>query len=170
MNAGLAEAEKLKAEGYARIVSAGQSFGGWISYFAAVRRAGLFHAIVATAPAMFGEASTSPEWRLNADRLYMLAEKINSTRVMSFFFPQDPYDPGGRGRHIAKILNAHGIPNVMIDRRPGLEGHGVSRTLAASSANVRPETVMASPCASFASTSRLATSAVPPARPRSTAL
>jgi hypothetical protein len=126
----IAEAESLKAQGYARIVAAGQSFGGWISYFAAVRRAGLFHAIVATAPAMFGEASSSPEWRLNADRLYMLAEKMHPTRVMSFFFPQDPYDPGGRGRHIAKILNARGIPNVMIDRRPGLEGHGVSRTLA----------------------------------------
>jgi len=37
--------------------------------------------------------------------------------------------PGGRGRHIAKILTARGVANVMIDRRPGLEGHGVARTL-----------------------------------------
>jgi dienelactone hydrolase len=126
----IAHAEALKSQGYARIVSAGQSFGGWISYFAAARRAGLFHAIIATAPAMFGEARLSPDWKLNADRLYTLAESIHPTRVMSFFFQNDPYDPGGRGRQIAKILNARGIPNVMIDRRPGLEGHGAARTLA----------------------------------------
>jgi hypothetical protein len=126
----IGHAEALRAQGYKRIVSAGQSFGGWISYFAAAKRAGLFHAIIATAPAAHGEAGTSPDWKLNADRLYALAESINPTRVMSFFFQGDPYDPGGRGRHIAKILTARGIPNVMIDRRPGLEGHGVSRTLA----------------------------------------
>lgn len=126
----IAQAEALKAQGYARIVSVGQSFGGWISYFAAVRRAGLLHAIVATAPAGYGQVGKSPQWRLNADRLYALAENLNPTRVMSFFFQNDPYDPGGRGRHIAKILTQRGIPNVMIDRRPGLEGHGVARTLA----------------------------------------
>ncbi|WP_119419005.1 alpha/beta hydrolase family protein [Desertibaculum subflavum] len=126
----IAQAEGLKAQGYPRLVSVGQSFGGWISYFAAVRRPGLFHAIVATAPAAFGEAKTSPNWKLNADRLYALAEGISRTRVMSFFFQNDPYDPGGRGRHIAKILTARGVPHAMIDRRPGLEGHGVARTLA----------------------------------------
>ena len=126
----IAEAEGLRAQGYARIVSAGQSFGGWISYFAASRRPGLFDAIVATAPAAHGEAKTSPDWKLNAERLYALAETLRQTRVMSFFFPEDPYDPGGRGRQIGKILTARGIPNVMIDRRPGLEGHGIARTLA----------------------------------------
>lgn len=126
----IAQAEALKAQGYARLVSIGQSFGGWISYFAAARRPGLFHAIIATAPAAFGEARTSPNWKMNADRLYALADNISRTRVMSFFFQNDPYDPGGRGRQIAKILNARGVPNVMIDRRPGLEGHGVARTLA----------------------------------------
>lgn len=126
----IAEAEALKAQGYARIVSAGQSFGGWISYFAASRRPGLFDAIIATAPAAHGQSGKSASWKLNADRLYALAESLSATRVMSFFFQNDPYDPGGRGRQIGKILTARGIANVMIDRRPGLEGHGVARTLA----------------------------------------
>jgi hypothetical protein len=126
----IGQAEDLRMQGYARIVAAGQSLGGWIAYLAATRTTGLFHAVIANAPAAHGREGRSPNWKLNADRLYAMAEDLRPTRVMTFFFRNDPFDPGGRGRRLGQILDAKGIRHVVVDQRPGLEGHFSGRTLA----------------------------------------
>lgn len=126
----IATAEQLRGQGYKRIVSAGQSFGGWISYAASGRTRDLFHAILATAPAAHGEVGVSTNWRLNADGLYDLASGVNPTRVMTFLFERDSYDPGGRGERLRNILTGKRVPNVIVERPPGLAGHGAGQTIA----------------------------------------
>jgi pimeloyl-ACP methyl ester carboxylesterase len=120
-----ARAETLRADGYRRVVLAGQSFGAWLSFAAAVR-SGHIDAIVATAPAAHGQRGESLNWQLNATNLYDLLESISRTRVMIFFFAGDGYDPGGRAERSNAILETRGFEHVVIDRPEGFQGHGVS--------------------------------------------
>lgn len=122
------EARKLKAQGYRKIVTAGQSFGGWISLIAAGRSKNLFDAVIATAPAAHGEVGVSSAWRLNADNLYDLAADMNPSRTLVFLFERDPFDPGGRGPRLDRILSDRGVPHAIIDRPPGFAGHGAGQT------------------------------------------
>lgn len=118
-------AEQLRAEGYNRIVLAGQSFGGWLSFAAAARSAKV-DAIVATAPAAHGQRGESATWELNATNLYELLGAMNRARVMLFLFAGDPYDPGGRGKRAAAILKERGFEHVIVDAPEGFHGHGVA--------------------------------------------
>ncbi len=124
----VAQAERLKAEGYRRIVSVGQSYGGWISYVAAGAKPGLFHAILATAPAAFGKRGSSWNWENNA-QIATLAGSLHATRAMAFFFDKDEYDPGGRGLATRASLERRGIPHLVVDAPPGHVGHGGANTL-----------------------------------------
>lgn len=124
----IAEARKLKAQGYRKIVTAGQSFGGWISFIAAGKTKNLFDAVVATAPAAHGEMNLSSSWRLNADNLYDIAADMNPSRTLVFLFESDPYDPGGRGPKLDRILSDRGVPHAIIDRPSGFAGHGIGQS------------------------------------------
>ncbi len=124
----IAEARKLKAQGYRKIVTAGQSFGGWISVIAAGKTKNLFDAVVATAPAAHGEVGVSTSWRLNADNLYDIAADMNPSRTLVFLFENDPYDPGGRGPKLDRILSDRGVPHAIVDRPPGFVGHGIGQS------------------------------------------
>lgn len=127
----IAEGRKLKAQGYKHVVSAGQSFGGWISYNAAGKADNPFEAIVATAPAAHGTLATSSNWRLNADNLYGFARSVRPpVKVLTFFFNKDYYDPGERGAEVRRLLTARGVANVIVDYPPGFVGHGVASTMA----------------------------------------
>jgi len=126
----IAHGRRLREQGYGRLVSAGQSFGGWISYLAAGRAENLFTGIVTLAAAAHGQAGQSTHWQLNADHLFAMARGIASTRVASFFFARDPYDPGGRGSKLSEILLARGLPSMMVEAPAGFEGHGVGQSLA----------------------------------------
>ena len=129
-NALIDEARKLKAQGYRKIVTAGQSFGAWISIIAAGKTNDLFDAVIATAPAAHGEIGVSSAWRLNADRLYDIAAQMNPSRTLVFLFENDPFDPGGRAAQLRQILSDRGVPNAIIDRPKGFSGHGVGQTSA----------------------------------------
>lgn len=127
----IAEGRKLRAQGYKHVVSAGQSFGGWISYNAAGKSDNPFDAIVATAPAAHGTLATNSSWRMNADNLYGFARDMKPpVKVMTFFFNKDDYDPGERGAEVRRLLAARGVPNLIVDYPPGFTGHGVGSSMA----------------------------------------
>lgn len=127
--AALAEiAERAKREGYRRVALAGQSFGGFISLIAATRSDAV-DAVIATAPAAFGTAETHPGlWRLNETHLYELLGEVRGARVALAFFAGDIFDPGGRGPRSRSILEARGIPHLVVDRPAGLPSHWASGT------------------------------------------
>jgi dienelactone hydrolase len=113
----------LKAQGYRRIVLAGQSFGAFLSLIAADESPDI-HAVIATAPAAYGSfADFYDSWQKNATRLYPILERIKRARVMLFFFHGDDFDPGGRGEHSEAILSAHNIDHLVFDQPPDLTTH-----------------------------------------------
>jgi pimeloyl-ACP methyl ester carboxylesterase len=126
--AALAESvQKLRGEGYGKVVLAGQSFGAWISLIVAAQP-GQVHAIVALAPAAFGTRDRSPAWTRNADGLYPLAESLVAARTLVFFFEGDDYDPGGRGERLREIFGRRGLAAAVVDRPAGFLGHSVGLT------------------------------------------
>jgi dienelactone hydrolase len=129
-NALIAEARELKAQGYKKIVTAGQSFGAWISLIAAGKTKNLFDAVIGTAPAAHGEIGVSSAWRLNADKLYDIAASMNPSRTLLFLFEKDPFDPGDRAPKLRQIFSDRGVPNAIVDRPKGFTGHGVGQTSA----------------------------------------
>jgi pimeloyl-ACP methyl ester carboxylesterase len=122
--AALAEAaDALKHRGYRRVVLAGQSFGAFISLIAAARSDAV-DAVIATAPAAYGSAQSNPGgFEQNATRLYDLLGAVRRARVALFFFEGDVFDPGGRGPMVDRILAAHGLTHVVVDKPAGLPTH-----------------------------------------------
>jgi pimeloyl-ACP methyl ester carboxylesterase len=119
----------LKHRGYERVVLAGQSFGAFLSLMAADAGDDV-HAVIATAPAAFGDfAEFYHSWRLNASKLYPLLERIRGgTRIMLFFFHGDDFDPGGRGERSREILETHHIDNLIVDQPARFVGHWAATT------------------------------------------
>jgi pimeloyl-ACP methyl ester carboxylesterase len=116
-------AETLKQRGYRRVVLAGQSFGAFISLIAA-GRGDAVDAVIGTAPAAYGSAESNPGGFLqNASGLYDLLGAVRRARVALFFFDGDIFDPGGRGPVADRILAAHGLSHLVIDKPAGLSTH-----------------------------------------------
>ncbi len=120
----IAEARKLKAQGYARVVSAGQSFGGWISFLAARENPPPFDAMIATAPAAHGEFGQSSRWRDNGPMLFSLVRDMQPIPALVFFFAKDNFDPGGRGEELQSIFAKKNQPYGLVDQPSGFSGHG----------------------------------------------
>ena len=122
-------AHKLKQQGYAKIVLAGQSGGAWIALMAA-GRSDEIHAVIANAPAYYGTSagSVSTEFRKNAFVLYDHLERIHRGRIMISFFADDAYDPGGRATKANEILTRNGVPHLVLDRPAELIGHGAANS------------------------------------------
>lgn len=124
-------ARDLRAEGYARIVLAGQSAGAWIALAGVAAVPDLAEAVIATAPAAYGKVSDDPRRAArNRDELLQLVERVQSARVMMFLFDGDEFDPGGRGHAVADALRARRVPHLVVDRPQGWRGHGVGLTRA----------------------------------------
>jgi pimeloyl-ACP methyl ester carboxylesterase len=117
-------ADELKTRGYAKVVLAGQSFGGFLSLMAADANAQV-DSVIATAPAAYGSfAEFYGSWRSNATRFYPLLRKLHeTTSVMLFFFHGDGFDPGGRGEHSRDILETRRLRGVVVDQPFALAGH-----------------------------------------------
>src|SRR5215471_6235527 len=122
------QVERLRHEGYRRIVLAGQSFGAFLALMAADASEDV-DAVVATSPAAFGSFDEFYDsWRMNATRLYPLLEQVKRARVMLFFFHGDDFDPGGRGERSRAILSERSIGFSVIDQPAFLIGHWASST------------------------------------------
>jgi len=121
----LRHVERLKSEGYRKIVLAGQSDGGWISIMAAGKSRDIY-AIVALAPAHYG--TDRPRMTLNATALTGYLEDIVGIRTLIAYFPNDPYDPGGRGPRTEEILARHAVPHLLLDQPAGFTGHGAGES------------------------------------------
>lgn len=120
-----AAAQRLKQQGYARIVLAGQSGGAWLSLMAA-SRSGDVDAVIANAPAYYG--TDHPTYYKNSFILLDYIDDIRRGRIMISYFSADPYDPGGRGAKSEEILAKHGVPHLIIDRPEGLSGHNAGNS------------------------------------------
>jgi pimeloyl-ACP methyl ester carboxylesterase len=116
-------ANELKASGYRRVVLGGHSFGAFLSLIAATRSDAI-DAVIATAPAAWGNAVDNPDtYRLNASRLFDLLGRVRHARVALAFFDGDIFDPGGRGEISTHLLAGRGLPYLVIDRPAGLVSH-----------------------------------------------
>ncbi len=113
----------LRAQGYRRVVSVGQSFGSWIT-FEAGARAGLFDAIVAAVPARYGSWSNTPgqAFRRNFE-IVSIARYLAPMPAMVIFFDHDDYDPGGRAAPMREALADKHSTYAVLDRPPGFAGH-----------------------------------------------
>ena len=122
------EVNKLKQDGYRSVALAGQSFGAFIALMAA-DESNKIEAVIATAPAAFGNFSEYYDsWRLNATRLYPLLGRIQTAKVVLFFFHGDDFDPGGRGDASSNALARRGVPFAVFDQPRGLTEHWAAGT------------------------------------------
>ena len=121
----IAAAARLRGEGYARIVLAGQSGGAWLALMAAADSDGI-DAVIANAPAWYG--TDHPTYMKNAAILYGYLDDIRHGRIMISYFANDPFDPGGRAERSQTILTAHDVPHLIIDRPTGFSGHNSGDT------------------------------------------
>lgn len=113
---------RFRAQGYRRVVLAGQSFGAFFSLIAAGRTDAV-DAVIATAPAAFGTKDRG-QYERNASALFPILRDVRHGRVMIFYFDNDAYDPGGRADPSRGILRANGVDALVLDRPAGLSGHG----------------------------------------------
>jgi dienelactone hydrolase len=123
-------AAKLRIDGYRRLVLAGQSFGGWIALAAAQAGSPPVDAVVALAPAAFGQRDEAPTWTENAAALYPLAETVTAARVVVFLFANDPYDPGGRGERLRGIFAGRRLAAAVVEQPHDVAGHMAGLTAA----------------------------------------
>jgi dienelactone hydrolase len=121
----VASAQRLRHEGYAKIVLTGQSGGAWLSLMAAGRSEDI-HAVIANAPAYYG--TDRPTYLKNAYILFDYLDDIRRGRIMISYFGDDPFDPGGRGEKSDELLAAHAVPHLVLDRPEGLGGHSAGNS------------------------------------------
>ena len=125
----IARLAALKAQGYKRVILAGQSWGAWVTVDVA-RRDGadkVIDAILLTAPANYGmrvfNGKPNPYFGMNKSE-YL--ENIKTIRIptIATFFRDDEFDPGGRGPITRDTLKRNGVPAVVIDNPAHFLGHG----------------------------------------------
>jgi pimeloyl-ACP methyl ester carboxylesterase len=118
------EIAALRAAGYKRIVLAGQSYGALLAFIIAGREPEI-HAVLAAAPGGYGDDSADGIER-NAQRLVDAAGDLKPTRMALFLFDGDFRDVAWvkRGERVKRVLDAHAIPNLVLDRLPDFKGHG----------------------------------------------
>jgi dienelactone hydrolase len=112
--------ERLKQEGYGKIIMAGQSGGAWLSIMAASRSDAVY-AVIANAPAYYG--TDKDRYQKNSFILLDHIDDIRHGRIMISYFEDDDYDPGGRGPKSDALLAKHGVPHLVLDEPEGFVGH-----------------------------------------------
>jgi pimeloyl-ACP methyl ester carboxylesterase len=121
----------LRAQGYKKIVLAGQSWGAWVSIDVAGRPTSntSMDSLLLIAPANYGmkEYDGKPNEFFTLNKTEYV-ENIKSIKVPAtvVFFRDDEYDPGGRGAVTQETFSRNGVPLFLIDRPETLEGHGAA--------------------------------------------
>jgi pimeloyl-ACP methyl ester carboxylesterase len=125
----LTRLSELRAQGYKRVILAGQSWGAWVTVDVAKRdeARGIIEAIMLTAPATYGTADwggkPNPYFILNKTE-YL--ENIKTIRIptIATFFQDDTFDPGGRGPATRDTFKQNRVAALIIDRPDSFIGHG----------------------------------------------
>lgn len=125
----LEEIEKAKADGYKRVVLAGQSYGGAITLEAS-RRADVW-AIVPSAPGTgisSAHVGTLTDQNQGTNQLYAALGDTRAARAIGILPFQDEFALSSpeRGRRSRAIADARGLPYLALDDDSGLVSHGAS--------------------------------------------
>jgi dienelactone hydrolase len=120
--------QRLRGQGYERLVLVGHSFGAWISLAVARPENGPVDAVIALAPAAFGRRDEAEIWPHNAAALYPLVEAVAAKRIVVFLFEGDAYEPGGRGDALREIFQRRELNAAVVERPFGLMGHEAGLT------------------------------------------
>ena len=119
----------LKAQGYKRVVIAGQSWGGWLSINAAsiTDISKKLDGLLIVAPAAYGsriwQGKDNPYYLQNLTD-YVRHIKTVRTPTVAVFFDGDAYDPGERGDVTDAFYSRTETPLLLIARPAGFVGHG----------------------------------------------
>ena len=125
----------LKAQGYKKVILAGQSWGAWVSVDVAKRYPAdpAIDALLLTAPANYGTrqfaGKPNPYFERNKTE-YVENIKSIRTPTAAIFFRDDEFDPGGRGPITRDTLENHAVAGLIIDQPPDFIGHGAGWQLA----------------------------------------
>jgi pimeloyl-ACP methyl ester carboxylesterase len=128
-------ARRARAQGYDKIIAAGQSFGGAISLEAAARAPDLFYGVVALSPTQSsdvgdGRFSSGAYASLDRQLLDVLA-RIHSRLVIALP-PADALSPNRYndpiGPKVRPVLSADGIPFIQFDETLPINGHAAGTT------------------------------------------
>ena len=124
-----AKIKSLRAEGYKKIVLAGQSWGAWVSINVADKAdsAKGLDALMIVAPAAYGSriwhGKDNPYYLKNLTE-YIRSVKSLRTPTVAVFFEGDDFDPGDRGEVTDAFFRRSQTHLLLIDRPPGFNGHG----------------------------------------------
>jgi hypothetical protein len=123
------EAGKAKAEGYKRVVLAGQSYGGAITLEAS-RRVEVW-GIVPSAPGTgisLSQIGLHTAQNQGTGQLFTALGDTKAARAIGILPFQDEYALSSpeRGRRSREIANARGLPYLALDDDSGLVSHGAS--------------------------------------------
>jgi hypothetical protein len=127
-----ADLAALRAQGYRRVVAAGQSRGGW-NALQALDTPGLAEVAIAIAPAALGTMDEAGQARQMAALRGVVAAATGAaaTRVAVANFRDDPFD--GLPEERAAVLRAlapQAAAFLLIDRPEGLQGHAAGASAA----------------------------------------
>ena len=124
-------AEAAKAEGYARVIAAGQSYGGAISIEASGRTAAI-DAVLAFVPGHGSDAATTSHARSYENLTHMLVDGIGdmkAARVALLIAGDDPLHPHERrGPRLHAALRRLAVPFALFDETMPIKGHGAGAT------------------------------------------
>ncbi|HEV7264327.1 MAG TPA: hypothetical protein VGN83_05345 [Falsiroseomonas sp.] len=117
--------QDLRRRGYARVVAGGQSRGAW-NALQALEEPGLADAVIAIAPAAHGpRGSPAHAWALDDLRRIVVSARSPQARVVVANFAGDEFDPDPTARaSILGVLAGRTAGLLMLDRPPGIRGHG----------------------------------------------
>lgn len=119
----------LKAQGYERVVIAGQSWGAWLSINVANLKdvSKDLDGLLIVAPAAYGSriwhGKDNPYYLQNLTEYVRNIKRVR-TPTVAVFFDGDAYDPGERGDLTDAFYSRTRTPLLLIDRPAGFIGHG----------------------------------------------
>jgi tetratricopeptide (TPR) repeat protein/pimeloyl-ACP methyl ester carboxylesterase len=120
--------KELKAQGYARIIVGGQSWGGWTSLALSTKPDLALDGVIMVVPACcgwkFGGANTEDANFANNKLYFDQIIQHDRYPTVAVFFSGDEYEPADRGKGAAEALTKNGVPNLVINHPPGFKGHG----------------------------------------------
>jgi pimeloyl-ACP methyl ester carboxylesterase len=122
-----ARAAALKAQGYKRVIVAGQSWGAWVAVAAAQAEDFAADALWLTVPNIYGPRITehgavNREFPLNRTKFAALLPNLRTPAILETF-AGDKWDPGNLATLVRSHYQSLSRPDFVIDKPGGFVGH-----------------------------------------------